>query len=71
MQQRVHREVIKRKAGRPRKKSMRRYTVRHLRSLHRKISAYCERHSIGISYLIQSLVVDKFTRAGKKTFASC
>ena len=66
MQQRVDREVIKREAGRPRKKSMRRYTVRLLQSLHRKISAHCEPYGIGISYFIQSLVVDKFKELGKR-----
>jgi hypothetical protein len=66
LQQRVDREVIKRKAGRPRKKGMRRYTVRLLQSLHRKISAHCEPYGIGISYFIQSLVVDKFKELEKR-----
>ena len=60
LQQRVGNEVMKRKVGRPRKKGMGRYTIRLLQSLHRDISAYCEKHGIGISYFIQSLVVDKF-----------
>ena len=65
LQQRIGDKVVIRKVGRPRKKGMGRYTIRLLQSLHRDISAHCEKHGIGISYFIQSLVVDKFKEIEK------
>ncbi len=65
LQQNVAGEVVKRKAGRPQKKGMRRYAVRLLEAQHYKISAYCEKNGVGFSQFIQSLVSEKFKELEK------